>query len=170
MLFENEFIKCDIKTIDNCQNIHITGVVYNRHNYKNVVFVANNPIDKKASYSGTGLPFPCADIAFEGTKNVAMVNDTGNIDIKFSYPNSYYSVANKKKVVSSVFLIIEMSNGSKEFIRLQLEDLYPLRTLINRETRNGPEFYSNKYEILRVDTAEEVLRMYSHIKKDYMIA
>jgi hypothetical protein len=170
MLFENEFVKCEIKTIDNCQNIHITGIIFNRQNYKNVVFVANNPIDKKASYSGTGLPFPCAEIAFEGTNNIKMVDTEGNIDIKFSYPNSYYSVANKKKVISSVFLIIEMANGTKEFIRLQLEDLYPLRTLINRETRNGPEFYSSKYEILPVDTAEEVSRVYSQIKKNYMIA
>lgn len=57
MLFENEFIKCDIKPIDNCQNIHITGVVYNRHNYKNVVFVANNPIDKKHLTRGQVCPF-----------------------------------------------------------------------------------------------------------------
>ena len=170
MIFENSFVKCDIKTVDDCRNIHLTGIVYNRPMYKNVVFVANSPVDRKASYSGTGLPFPCADIAFEGSKNVAMVDNNGIIDIKFSYPNSYYSVANKKKIISSVFLIIEPIDGQKEFIRFELDDLYPLRTLTNRETRLGPEFYSNKYEILPIDTSHEIMKIYAQIKIDHMIA
>ena len=55
-------------------------------------------------------------------------------------------------------------------IRLELQDLYPLRTLINRETRNGPEFYSEKYDLLRIDTSEEVMKMYAKIKVENKIA
>lgn len=170
MNFENEFFKCQIQTIENCSKIHISGQVINRPAYTNVVFLANNPMDKKSSYSGTGLPFPCADIAFEGSSNIYTVGESGDINCVFTYPNSYYTVANKKKIISSVFVIVELLNGHKEMIRLELEDMYPLRTLINREARNGPEFYSSKYDILRIDTSEEVMKMYAKIKVDYKIA
>jgi len=170
MNFENEFFKCQIHTIENCSKIHISGQVINRSIYTNVVFLANNPIDKKSSYSGTGLPFPCADIAFEGSSNIYTVNEYGNINCTFTYPNSYYTVANKNKIISSVFVIVEFIDGRKEMIRLELQDLYPLRTLINRETRNGPEFYSKKYDLLQIDTSEEVMKMYAKIKVENKIA
>jgi len=39
-----------------------------------------------------------------------------------------------------------------------------LRTLINRESRKGPEFYGNKDAILPIDTAENVMYAYSKAK------
>jgi hypothetical protein len=132
--------------------------------YKNVLLIAPNSAAKTASYSGTGLPFPCADIAFENSPNVYEIPASGVIDTVFSYPNSYYTVANKKKIISSVFAIIEQQDGQQHFVRFELKDMAPLRTLVNRETRTGPEFYALKHEILPVDTAEVVMREYAKIK------
>jgi hypothetical protein len=163
MNFDNEFLHCRIDFLAN-QKIKLTGLVHNRMYYKNVFLIAPNSVAKTASYSGTGLPFPCADIAFENSPNLYEVSASGVIDAVFSYPNSYYTVANKKKIISSVFAIIEQQDGQQHFVRFELKDLYPLRTLVNRETRTGPDFYALKHEILPVDTAEVVMREYAKIK------
>lgn len=170
MEFRNEYISCRVDFIDNCQHIQISGIVNNRSAFKNVLLIAPNPIDKRASYSGTGLPFPCADVAFEGSENMYDIPETGAFNTTFTYPNSYYTVANKHKIVSSIFFIVEHLDGKKEFIRFQLLDQYELRTLINRETRKGPEFYSQKHDVLPVDTAEAIMREYARIKVDLRIA
>jgi hypothetical protein len=169
MNFENEFLRCRIDILPN-RKIKLTGLVPNRMYYKNVFLIAPNSASKTASYSGTGLPFPCADIAFEGSPNIYEVDSSGTIDTVFSYPNSYYTVANKKKINSSVFAIIETTDGQQQFVRFELKDIYPLRTLVNRETRTGPEFYALKHEILPVDTADVVMRAYAKIKVAHGIA
>ena len=53
---------------------------------------------------------------------------------------------------------------------VELQDKYDLRTLINRESRNGPEFYSKKYDLLTIDTAESIMKQYSLLKKQMKIA
>jgi hypothetical protein len=45
-----------------------------------------------------------------------------------------------------------------------------LRTLVNRESRTGPEFYATKYEILPVDTAEIIMKEYAKAKVSHNIA
>lgn len=165
--FSNEYVRCRVEYIDDCKRIKITGSVLT-DNFASAMLIASNPIDNKSSYSATGLPFPCADIAFEGTKNIHKIQ--GNrIDTVFTYPNSYYSVADKKRIVSSIFFVFEGNQG-QEFVRFQLKDFYPLRSLTNRETREGPEFYSSKHDILHIGTAEEVMREYAKIKTIYRIA
>jgi hypothetical protein len=168
MQFNNEFVTCTVSFLDSL-NIKITGVIKNRQKYKNVLLLAPNPIDKTASYSGKGLPFPCADIAFEDTPNLHLV-PSETINVEFKYPNSYYTVANKTKVISSIFFVLEPYDGEKDFVRFELKDQYPLRTLVNRESRTGPEFYAKKFEILPIDTAEVIMKEYSKAKIMYNIA
>jgi len=170
MEFENSFVKCRVDTIDNCRKIKIKGIVNNRSYYKNVLLIAPNPASLSSSYSGTGLPFPCADIAFEESKNIYAIDTAGVIDTIFMYPNSYYTVANKTKIVSSLFFVFETHDNQKEFVRLELKDLYPLRTLVNRESRTGPEFYEIKHQVLPVDTAEVIMKEYAKLKVDMKIA
>lgn len=170
MELNNEYVKCRVDILNNGKNIRIKGTVNDMQNFKSVVLMAANPVNMSASYSGSGLPFPCADIAFENTKNIYSVQRNGTIDVIFTYPNSYYTVANKKKVVSSIFFTFEHLNGHKQFVRFQLQDMYELRTLTNRECRQGPEFYSKKYDILPIDNAEIIMREYANIKSQYKVA
>lgn len=169
MEFENKLVKCNVIIDKMCQYIDISGIIYNKEQYKNVLLIAANPIDKRASYSGTGLPFPCADIAFQNTKNMYVVNNSGTFTTKFTYPNSYYS-ANKKKIISSIFFIFEHNDGKEEMIRFELKDMYELRTLINRESRTGPNFYDDKHHILPIATAEEIMIEYAKLKITHKLA
>jgi len=55
-------------------------------------YIAANPIDRRYSYSGSGLPFPNAELAYEGTTNkgTAVIDDDGDFQIEVEYPNAYY--------------------------------------------------------------------------------
>ena len=167
---QNDFLTCKVQYLDDCKHIRITGNIINRDIFKNVLLLAANPTTKTSSYAGTGLPFPCADIDFDGTKNIYKIDQSGSINTTFTYPNSYYTVCNKKKIVSSIFFVFEHNNNKQEFVRFELDDMYPLRTLINRESRNGPEFYETKHQILHIDTSEEIMREYAKIKVSHNIA
>jgi len=161
-------IKAKITVIDDCK-INITGNVYNFNNFKSIIMIAPNTFDKKSSYSGQGLPFPCARIAFENTPNKYIIQ-SDLFETVFEYPNSYYTVANKKRVVSTIYFCF-VDNNDKVYVEfIELEDLYPLRTLTNRETRKGPEFYSTKYDVLPIDTAESLMYQYSELKRKMKIA
>lgn len=164
MNFQDNFMNCNIIYLDE-QKINISGSILNYHNISSVLIIAPNPVDIKGSYSGKGLPFPCAEIAFDNTPNKHLIDsESKTFNVIFSYPNSYYSVADKHKIISSVFFVIEFNDGNKIFQRFELEDRYYLRTLINRESRIGPEFYSNKYNVLPIDTAEQLMYQYAIYK------
>lgn len=163
MNFENEFIKCKVKMI-NKREIKILGKIVTGDLYDSVTLLAANPVDNITSFSGTGMPFPNSDYAFENTQNKYVIGKSGFFDVNFTYPNSYYINNGKTKLVSSIFFIFEDYEGVKKFIRFELKDLFPLRTLINREARNGPEFYNSKYELLPIDTAYQVMIDYKNMK------
>ena len=46
----------------------------------------------------------------------------------------------------------------------ELKDINTLKSLINRESRQGPEFYGIKDVILPIDTAENVMYAYAQAK------
>jgi|DEB0MinimDraft_4_1074332.scaffolds.fasta_scaffold01384_2 hypothetical protein len=169
MEINNDVIFASFRYIDKCK-VKIIGSVKDTTKYKNIVIIAPNTYDAKSSYSGKGLPFPCADIAFENTPNKYVVGETGIFDVVFDYPNSYYTVANKMKIVSPVYFLMVDNLGEKHVEMVELQDKYDLRTLINRESRNGPEFYSKKYDLLTIDTAESIMKQYSLLKKQMKIA
>ena len=165
----NEFVRASVKYMDNCK-VKITGNIVDVAKYKHAIIIAPNTFDVKGSYSGKGMPFPCAEIAFENTPNKHLVNTNGIFDVVFDYPNSFYTVANKMKIISPIYFIIVDQNDVQHIEFVHLEDMYKLRTLTNRETRTGPEFYSKKYEILPVDTAESLMMQYSLLKKEKGLA
>ena len=70
MKINNKYISGDI-TIDK-KTVLISGT--KKHN-NTINIMAANPPDILGNYSGTSLPFPSTDIAFENTKN------------KFNIPN-----------------------------------------------------------------------------------
>lgn len=55
-------------------------------------------------------------------------------------------------------------------VRFELKDMYELRTLINRESRTGPNFYDDKHHILPIATAEEIMIEYAKLKITHKLA
>ena len=163
---DNEYINCVIGDINknNDNKIKITGFVKNPMNYSKMAILAPNPIDTITSFSGKGLPFPCELIAFENTPNFEIINSNGNIEVYFSYPNSYYAPNGYTKIISPIIISLD---GKK--IIIQLDDICPLKTLRDR-SRGDPKFYGMRELILPIGTAEEVMNNYAFAKLTYNIA
>lgn len=165
VLINNDLLFCSIQENSNDKNyITIIGNIKNPQLYKKMAIMAPNPIDKITSFSGKGLPFPCERIAFENTPNFQIINNDGNINVIFKYPNSYYTPDGYNKICSPVVISLD----SKKII-IELKDLCPLKTIRDRQ-RGDPNFYGVREFVLPIGTAEEVMNNYSYAKYTLNIA
>ena len=162
MIFNDEYVYLNV--INNDLMLNITGSIKFPIQYSNVFIIAPTPIDRMVNYSGSGLPFPNENIAFENTPNYQIIDKSGNININFKYPNSFYSRNGKNKIVSSIFIELTKQDGISFQLQYELEDLNNLRTLINRENRKGPEFYGAKDSILPIANSDIVMHEYAKAK------
>ena len=158
----DKYIDCSIKLED--KFLIIKGSLKNPNNYKTKIITAPNPPDYRTSYSGSALPFPCEEIAFQNTKNYKEIDNSGVIDVKFTFPNSYYSPDGYNKIKSPI-----MINIDDEKIIYELDDLFPLKTLRDR-VRGNPSYYAIKEILLPVATAENNMYNYANAKIKYNIA
>ena len=156
MKINNKYISADI-TIDN-KEITISGT----KKYNNAInIIAANPPDTLGNYSGTNLPFPSTDIAFENTKNKFNIKSQ-NINIKLEYPNSYYCILNGRDKIPPTIYIGDENNDN--IVSFSLEDNCPLKTLISRNDNNLPHFYNDKYHVLPTTTGYKTMMNYANYK------
>jgi len=142
----------------------IKGYLKNPSMYKKKILTAPNAPDRMMNYSGSALPFPSREIAFEKTKNFYEIGNNGVIDVKFLFPNSYYNPEGLKKIISPLLLLLD----DNEFL-YETKDMCPLKTLRDR-VRGNPSFYALKEVVLPVADAEDTMINYSIAKAKYNIA
>ena len=126
-----------------------------------VKYSAANPPTYNGSFTGSGLPFPSEDTAYENSPNRGVV-EVINGEFKFTikYPNSYYINLGTVYVPPHVKILL-VDDDSKPVSEPQVIDLgngIPFRTLTWPKDRNwneGPLFYENKN--LPVRTQYEIL-------------
>ena len=165
MQFDNSFVNCSISFENNYNIVKISGNIKNPGMFQKMLIFAANPIDRMSNYSGSGLPFPCADIAFDNTPNKYLIESSGFFKVTFKYPNSYYSQNGFTKIISAIFFILDTGN-KKENFKIELKDLCVLRTLTDRQSKKkGPEYYAAKDYLLPIDTTENVMRAYNTTKE-----
>lgn len=130
--------------------------------------LAAHPIQRMTSYSGSGLPFACPNMAFHNTPNNVSITGNGAFDVFFSYPNSYYTNDGLQRIPPSLFFVLVPAEGDPDTVQFKLdeEDPLQLRSLTHRPGRSqGPWFYQAKDEVLGVPvTAEHVMRAYKEYK------
>ena len=148
-------MQLDIQPLEE-DKLLLTGKVPNPSDYIEMMVFAAAPIDRMTNYAGSGLPFPCSDIAFEGTPNRFPVPKDGVINTTFKRPNSYYT-ANHEKVPPTVFVRLVNKAGKPTFIKYPLEDKLPLRTLFYRQAGHDPAFYQRLADILGVQSQFSIL-------------
>lgn len=166
----NEFIACQVSVRPDGR-LDVRGQVLKAGEYDEMEVVAANTFMRMMNYSGSGLPYPCASVAFENTPNWHNIPRDGQFQTVFSYPNSYYAIDTVTKVPPSIFVILK-NKSEKEpiFVRIDLPDTLSLRTLTYREGRDGPDFYFKKAKIIGVRGQEEILRMIGDVKEQYHVA
>jgi len=156
MKINNKYISGNIEF--DKKNVKLVGnKIYN----KTINIIAPNPPDTLGNYSGTALPFPNIDIAFENTVNKFKIQ-SNNIDIILKYPNSYNCLSNGKHKVPPTIFISDENNENT--VKIELEDNCPTKTLVSRNYDNKPEFYNDKYHALPVSTGFKTMINYANYK------
>ena len=164
MIFSDEYTSFNITYNNDYSLLNIVGSIKNNLLYSNITLIAPNSIDRMTNYSGSGLPFPNYEIAFENTPNIHKIDSSGVFNVSFKYPNSFYMPDGLNKIKPSVFFIFTSNENVSFRLQYELHDINALRTLVNRVSRKNPEFYGAKDYILPIDTAEKVMYAYSRAK------
>ena len=143
-------------------DITVSGTVKSNTSNPVVVFWAPNPPTYSTSYSGSGLPYPNPDVAYNKTPNTGAVRA---IDRKFTfkikYPNAYYIGLGSLYVPPSVHIKVCEPGMDDKFFSLKVDEGIPYRTLTypappSKKPRDGPMFYSSEPQEVR--SQETILR------------
>lgn len=137
----------------NCEDLTVEGQIKSNIKGGRIFVRAANPIDKRSSISGSGLPFVNAQQAFENSPNIEEIevglNNTFAIDILM--PNSYYIGLGTVLVPPSLF--IDFHNGlERRTITIEVNKPLPYKSLtypISTEhaSRSSPLFYAGGSEL-----------------------
>lgn len=167
--FSNQYVDCDVQVQD--QQLFINGMIKKFDAYDYVEMVAANPMGQSMSYNGSGLPYPCAAIAFEKTPNFKKITKTerATFSAYFLYPNSYYTEDGFTRISPSLFFIFksETQNIEPMFLRFELpmDPILNVRTLTYRNRpRQGPQSFAMKEVVIGICGAEETMRRYRDAK------
>ena len=118
-----------------------------------ILYWAANPPNYNTSFSGSGIPFPNPDIAFQGTPNRGAVRvENGLFRVHLHFPNSFYTEMGKDHIPPRLYF---SECGPQEGI-IQSVDIHnevPYR----RQTLPAPSFPKMVHESPHLDTQERIL-------------
>jgi hypothetical protein len=124
---------------------------------------AANPPTYLTSVSGSGLPYPNPETAYENTPNVGKVRlgAAGRFRFRINFPNSYYKHLGKTLVRPHVKFLFRDSQGNMigNIISVKIGQGIPYRSLTWPEKRNwniGPLFFCGR-ESLPIRTQAQIL-------------
>jgi len=129
---------------------------------RRLMYWAPGPAYRGMSFSGSNLPFPSAEIAYDGTPNHGVIETRyGSFDFTVQSPNSYYTQGGTVLVPPTVHIVVLNDAGDRigEPRNIVLGPSVPYRTLTippQRDWNLGPMFYHQKHPPIR--TQEEILR------------
>lgn len=167
--------------VESVKKLQLKGSFKNPSQFSKIELMAPGPIQRLNSYSGSALPFPCAQMAFDQTPNYidltrpvdGATTAPTDFEVVFEYPNSYYAVDHRTLVAPSIFAALTPVESTKPiFVRFELPNPHPLKTLTYRpQFARGPEFYAEKAERIGIpENQEAYLRMIGTIKSQYGLA
>ena len=135
-----------------------TGQIRDHVKDGKLTYAAAAPADRRASYSGSGLPFFNAAQAFEHTPNIGTVSTDagGRFVITLTMPNAYYIGLGSTYVPPTIYLT--WNNGQTSVDRsVQLAEGIPYRKLTYPWQRVDASFYGSMWS-LPVRSQEQVFR------------
>jgi hypothetical protein len=120
--------ECDSVEQETSGKFVVRGSLSNQNANGTIKFIACNPADYRQSYSGSGLPFPNPEIAYQNTLNkgsAPVVN--GRFEFRIDFPNSLY--VNQGTTLLPPHVLIRLCDGSDDVEIVQLGESIPHRTL-----------------------------------------
>ena len=166
---------------ESVKKLKLTGSFKNPSQFSKIEVLAPGPIQRLMSYSGSGLPFPCAQVAFHQTPNYIDLTrpvdgtTTAPTDFEtvFEYPNSYYAVDHRTLIPPSLFCAMTpVESTTPIYVRFELPNPNPLKSLTYRPRfSQGPDFYAAKADLIGVpENQEAYLRAIGPLKATYGLA
>lgn len=155
-------ISCEGLVLDSGDGEYTVKGTMNSLGNSTIMYWAPNPPTYCSSYSGSGLPYPNPNIAYENTPNRGVVKTSnGKFEFKLRYPNSYY-IGLGSVYVKPVCHIKICDDKKSKIHTIELGHGIPFRMLTYQQTpftisRDSPNFYKGGFE-LPVRTQEQVLR------------
>lgn len=131
----------------------ITGNIHNGKINDKLMYWAAAPANHSASFSGSGLPYPNPEVAYDRTPNVGTVllSENGTFAIRIKYPNSYYTTLGTGYIPP--ILNLKLCDG--ETTSIQIDDGIPFRSLTHIK-KHTVDFYNTPQQNVR--SQEEILR------------
>lgn len=136
----------------------VRGTLPQRPDDAKLYYAAPSPVDRRASFSGSGLPYASRDQAFVGTPNrgVAEVGGIGNaFELRLDSPSAYYEGLGTVLVPPALHLAYVIG-GVEMRSQVPLARPVPFRTLSYQAQRKDAMFYAPESPLLR--TQEAILR------------
>ena len=133
-----------------------------------ILYWAANPPNYMENFSGSGLPYPNPDIAFENTPNRGAVKISGGaFSFRVRYPNSYYVGLGTVLVEPCVHFKVCEKGTDGTVHTIKLGHGVPFRMDTYPSKRDSPLFYSGRDQ-LPIRTQEEILRSSGYPEKNTM--
>ena len=137
-------------------DILVEGTVESVSSNPSVIYWAPCPANRGASFSGSGLPYPNPEIAYEKTPNVGMVKTTDRkFAFRIKYPNSYYSALGTGYIPPIVNIKVCEEGQQDKTTTIKIDDGIPFRSLTHIKKHRVEKYRVPERE---VRTQEEILR------------
>ena len=145
-LLENENISC--KVLRENINIYINCTIKDEMLNNKVYYYAANTPDRLTNFSGSGLPFPSREVAFEGSPNIGrklIDNETKQFRLELLRPNTYYD-ENYELIEPEVIIKYVLKNNKTRVLNIPIDNKIPFRSLLQNK---------NKKEINKIIETQE---------------
>ena len=153
-------------------DIIISGTVNSNIENPNIIYWAPSPADHLTSYSGSGLPFANAEMAYQNTPNKGMVQAKNKeFSFRLKYPNAYYAHLGTLYIPPLVNIKVCDSLNENSYITVQIDDGIPYRTLTypsppSKNPYSSPLFFYTEEKEVR--SQEQILRDSAYPKENKM--
>ena len=135
-------------------------------------FWAAAPPTYGTSFSGSGMPYPSPEVAYDRTPNKGVVNvSNGQFTINMKYPNAYYTGLGSLYIPPHINFKICEPGKDDMYFSVQIDDGVPFRMLTypappTKKPRVSPMFYSESEKGAR--TQESILRVSAYPETNSM--
>jgi hypothetical protein len=111
-------------------DILVSGTVKSSTSDPLIVYWAASPPTYSTAYSGSGLPYPNPEVAYNRTSNSGAIRaENRRFSFRIKYPNSYYVGLGSLYVPPHVHIKVCEPGMNDKYFSVQIDDGIPFRTL-----------------------------------------
>lgn len=151
---------CNVTIENNDYDLIVSGEIKDTVKNNTIYYIAANGPDRRASFTGSGLPFANQIQAFENTPNMGKVELIDNkFEIKLVTPNSYMIGLGSVTVPPTLFISYFNQEGIKKSLDIKVAEPIPYRSLtypVNPRARKDATFYDSQFHLVP-KTQEQIL-------------